>query len=133
MKIIEPKLSDNALEVAKKRYLKTDLKGKILETPGEMIWRVAKFIAKADMHNDGLDVEKTAEEFFQAMVDLRFIPGGRILFEAGNDAFNQFSHCFVLGIDDSISSIFKTLGEAAVIQKNEERTQPIYWCPISLY
>ena len=58
MKITEPKLSDNALGVAKKRYLKTDLNGKILETPGEMMWRVARFIAKADMTYDGLDVEK---------------------------------------------------------------------------
>ena len=122
MKIIEPKLSENALEVAKKRYLKTDLKGKILETPGEMIWRVAKFVAKADMNYDGIDVERTAEEFYKVMTELKFVPGGRIFFEAGNDAFNQFSHCFVLRIEDSISSIFKTLGEAAVIQKNDGGT-----------
>jgi ribonucleoside-diphosphate reductase alpha chain len=122
MKITEPRLSENALEVAKKRYLKTDLKGRILETPGEMMWRVAKFVAKADMNYNGVDVEKTAENFYKAMAELRFIPGGRILFEAGNDAFNQFSHCFVLGIEDSIASIFKTLGEAAVIQKNDGGT-----------
>lgn len=122
MKIVEPKLSNNAIEVAKKRYLKTDLKGKILETPGEMMWRAARFVAKADMNYDGIDVEKTAEEFYKAMIELRFVPGGRILFEAGNDAFNQFSHCFVLGVEDSIASIFKTLGEAAVIQKNDGGT-----------
>lgn len=122
MKIVEPKLSKNATEVVKKRYLKTDMKGVPVETPGEMMWRVAKFVAKADMNYDGLDIEKTAEEFYSVMTSLDFLPGGRVLFEAGNDAFNQLSHCFVLGIEDSISSIFKTLGEAAVIQKNDGGT-----------
>lgn len=122
MKIIEPKLSENAMEVVKKRYLKTDMKGNPVETAGQMMWRVAKFVAKADMNYNGLDIEKTAEEFYKTMTSLDFLPGGRILFEAGNDAFNQLSHCFVLGIEDSISSIFKTLGEAAVIQKNDGGT-----------
>lgn len=122
MKIVEPKLSSNALEVVKKRYLKTDMKGNPVETPGEMMWRVAKFVAKADMNYNGLDVEHTAEEFYEMMTGLDFLPGGRVLFEAGNDAFNQLSHCFVLGIEDSITSIFKTLGEAAVIQKNDGGT-----------
>jgi ribonucleoside-diphosphate reductase alpha chain len=122
MKIVEPKLSENALEVVKKRYLKTDMKGVPVETPGEMMWRVARFVAKADMNYNGLDVEHTADEFYKMMTSLDFLPGGRVLFEAGNDAFNQLSHCFVLGIEDSITSIFKTLGEAAVIQKNDGGT-----------
>lgn len=122
MRIVEPKLSKNALAIVKKRYLMTDLKGKPVETPGEMFWRVAKAVAKADVAYDNLNLEKTARKFFEAMVNLRFLPAGRALFEAGNDGLGQLSSCFVLPIEDSISSIFGTLGEAAVIQKNNGGT-----------
>lgn len=122
MKIIEPKLSSHALEIVTKRYLMTDLQGKPKETPGEMFWRVAKTIAKADAAYDNLNLEKTARSFYETMVNLLFLPGGRALFEAGNDGLGQLSSCFVLPIEDSIPSIFGTLGEAAVIQKNNGGT-----------
>lgn len=122
MKITEPKLSQNALEIVRKRYLRTDLKGKPCETPGEMFWRVARAIAKADAAYDNLNLEKTARQFYEMMVNLFFLPAGRALFEAGNDGLGQLSSCFVLPIKDSISSIFGTLGEAAVIQKNNGGT-----------
>lgn len=121
--MVEPKLSPNALEIVKKRYLLTDLNARPLETPGQMFWRVAKAIAKADVLYDNLNLEKTAQEFFAVMVNLLFLPAGRALFEAGNkNATGQLSSCFVLPIEDSISSIFQTLGEAAVIQKNNGGT-----------
>ena len=49
MNIIEPKLSPTARKIAEKRYLKTDMDGKIIETPGEMIYRVAHHMAKAEI------------------------------------------------------------------------------------
>lgn len=122
MKIIEPKLSPMALEIVKKRYLMTGLDGKPLETPGQMFWRVAKSMAKADATYDNLDLEKTARQFYEMMVELRFLPAGRALFEAGNDGLGQLASCFVLPIEDSIPSIFGVLGEAAVIQKNNGGT-----------
>lgn len=122
MKIIEPELSSHALEIVKKRYLRADLKGKPLETSGEMFWRVARTIAKADAAYDNLNLEKTARQFYELMVNLLFLPGGRALFEAGNDGLGQLSSCFVLPIKDSIPSIFGILGEAAVIQKNNGGT-----------
>lgn len=122
MKIIEPKLSFHAREIVKKRYLCSDSKGRPCETPGEMFWRVAKAIAKADAAYDNLNLAKTARQFYEVMVNLLFLPAGRALFEAGNDGLGQLSSCFVLPIEDSISSIFGTLGEAAVIQKNNGGT-----------
>lgn len=122
MKIIEPKLSSHAQEIVKKRYLRTDLNGRPCETPGEMFWRVAKAIAKADADYGNLNLEKTARKFYEMMVNLSFLPAGRALFEAGNDGLGQLSSCFVLPIEDSIGSIFGTLGEAAVIQKNNGGT-----------
>ena len=41
-------LSDNAQNVLKKRYLKKDCSGKIIETPGQMFLRVARHIAEAE-------------------------------------------------------------------------------------
>ncbi len=35
-------LSPNALTVLEKRYLKKDKSGRVVETPGEMFWRVAR-------------------------------------------------------------------------------------------
>ena len=37
----DPKLSENALRVLQKRYLRKDDKGKVIETPRELFARVA--------------------------------------------------------------------------------------------
>ncbi|MGC9345926.1 MAG: ATP cone domain-containing protein, partial [Candidatus Bathyarchaeales archaeon] len=46
--IEEPKLTVNALEVLRKRYLLRNEMGKIIETPAQMFMRVTKVIAKVD-------------------------------------------------------------------------------------
>jgi ribonucleoside-diphosphate reductase alpha chain len=122
--IIEPKLTDVALQVIKKRYLRTDLNGNILETPGEMLWRVARHMAKAEVAwgENGI-VDETARKFYERMVNLKFVCAGKAMFEAGNPGgTGQLSSCFVLPITDSITTIFKTLGDAAVVHKNNGGT-----------
>jgi ribonucleoside-diphosphate reductase alpha chain len=123
-KIIEPKLSKNALEVAKKRYLRTDMEGKTLETVGEMLWRVAYHMAKPEVTwgTNGIVME-TANKFYERMVTLKMVCAGKAMFEAGNPGgTGQLSSCFVLPIEDSIGKIFKTLGDAAVVHKNNGGT-----------
>jgi len=123
-KIIEPKLSKNALEVAKKRYLRTDMEGKTLETVGEMLWRVAYHMAKPEVNwaGNGIVME-TANKFYERMVTLKMVCAGKAMFEAGNPGgTGQLSSCFVLPIEDSIGKIFKTLGDAAVVHKNNGGT-----------
>lgn len=124
MKIIEPKQSATALAITRKRYLMTDKNGKIIETPGEMLWRVAQHMAKPEMlWSDNGAVKETAEMFYGAMVAKKFVCSGKAMFEAGNPGGSgQLAACFVLPISDSIDSIFKTLGEAAVIHKNNGGT-----------
>lgn len=123
-KIVEPKLTNNALEVAKKRYLRTDMNNKIVETPGEMLWRVAYHMAKPEVAwgTNGIVME-TAARFYERMVSLKMVCAGKAMFEAGNPGgTGQLSSCFVLPIEDSIGKIFKTLGDAAVVHKNNGGT-----------
>lgn len=123
-KIIEPKLTKNAQEVAKKRYLRTDMNGVVVETPGEMLWRVAYHMAKPEVAwgTNGIVME-IAAKFYERMTTLKMVCAGKAMFEAGNPGgTGQLSSCFVLPIEDSIGKIFKTLGDAAVVHKNNGGT-----------
>jgi len=123
-KIVEPKLTKNALEVAKKRYLRTDMDGKVVETVGEMLWRVAYHMAKPEVQwgTNGIVMEM-ASKFYDRMSSMKMVCAGKAMFEAGNPGgTGQLSSCFVLPIEDSIGKIFKTLGDAAVVHKNNGGT-----------
>ena len=124
MTIIEPKLSLTAKKIAQKRYLRTDMSGKVVETPGQMLWRVAHHMAKAEINwgANGI-VKEAAEKFYERMVNFKFVCAGKAMFEAGNPGgTGQLSSCFVLPVEDNIQSIFKTLGDAAVVHKNNGGT-----------
>ncbi len=113
------KLSENALVVLQSRYLQKDKDGNIIETPEELIERVAKFIAEAD-RNYGADdkiVAKTKDEFVEIMSNLEFLPNTPTLVNASR-ALGQLSACFVLPVGDSIESIFDTVKYTALIHKS---------------
>jgi ribonucleoside-diphosphate reductase alpha chain len=122
--ITEPVLTEVGLEIMKKRYLRTGMKGEVLETPGVMMWRVAKHMAKAEIQwSDNGIIEETARAFYERMVNWKFVCAGKAMFEAGNPGGSgQLSSCFVLPIEDNVASIFKTLGDAAVVHKNNGGT-----------
>lgn len=119
-KIWEPEISDNAKLTLVSRCSKLSTKGTPEETPGQIFWRVARHIAKAEINwGDEKEVESVAIMFFEKMAKFKFICTTSAMYEAGNDAcMQQLSPCFVLKIEDSIFKIFQTLGEAALIQKN---------------
>jgi ribonucleoside-diphosphate reductase alpha chain len=122
--LLKPQLTKNALEIAQKRYLRTDMQGKVIETPGQMFWRVAHHLAKAEINwSSNGAVEKTAQAFFERMVSFKFVVAGKAMFEAGNPGgTGQLSSCFVLPIEDDMKQIFKTLGDAALVHKNNGGT-----------
>ncbi len=124
VKLVEPEMSEVGMEIAKKRYLRTDMEGKVIESPGELFWRVAQHMAKAEIQWSGNgEVKDMAKQFYERLVNWKFLPTGKAMFEAGNPGGSgQMSACFVLPIEDSVQSIFKTLGDAAVVHKNNGGT-----------
>ena len=112
---IEPKLTVNALEVLKARYLLRDEKEKLIETPTLLFKRVASAIAKIDKVF-GENAEKSEQIFHQMMAKLEFLPNTPTLFNAGTD-IGQLSACFVLPVHDSLDGIFTTVKNMALIEQ----------------
>jgi len=107
----------NALTVLKKRYLKKDPQGQVVETPEELFRRVAKNIAQADLYYNGRNVGEAEEAFFSLMTSLDFMPNSPTLMNAGRE-LQQLSACFVLPVGDSMEEIFDAVKQMALIQKS---------------
>ena len=102
-------LSDNAITVLKRRYLQTN-RG-IQETPEEMFSRVANVVSSEE--NDRVEF---SEVFYHLMATLNFLPNSPTLMNAGT--MNQLSACFVLPVDDDMSSIFEAVKNTALIHQS---------------
>ena len=119
----EPVLSDIALQVLEKRYLKKDEEGVPTETPRDMFWRVARTIA-AEEEKYGMSEdkrEKLAVEFYEMMAGGYWLPNSPTLMNAGRP-LGQLSACFVLPVEDSLSNgkdgIYDTLTSMALIHQS---------------
>ncbi|MGE5188598.1 MAG: vitamin B12-dependent ribonucleotide reductase [Gemmatimonadota bacterium] len=113
-------VSDNARTVLERRYLKKGAGGESLETPEEMLARVAYNIALAEGFFYGAIPEvvlRWAETFYAAMTRLEFLPNSPTLMNAGRE-LQQLSACFVLPVDDSMDSIFDAVKNTALIHKS---------------
>ena len=112
------KLSVNAASVLKRRYLLKNDQGEVIETPSEMLRRVDDAVAQPDrLYDSSADIEKTADEFHAAMSALEFLPNSPTLMNAGTE-LGQLSACFVLPIEDSMTGIFESLKEMAIIHQS---------------
>ena len=113
------RLSENARTVLERRYLRKE-GGEVIETPEEMLRRVAKNIAAVEGTSFGKPPREVAaleEDFYHLMDELKFLPNSPTLMNAGRD-LQQLAACFVLPIEDSLESIFETLKIAALIHKS---------------
>ncbi len=112
-------LSENAIKVLERRYLKRDEKGILLEKPGDMFVRVARNIASAEKKYGKTEeeIKGIEKQFFDIMTDLDFLPNSPTLMNAGKE-LQQLAACFVLPVGDSMNDIFEALKETALIQKS---------------
>jgi ribonucleoside-diphosphate reductase alpha chain len=113
-------ISENARKVLDRRYLKKDPGGERMETPEEMLARVAYDIALAEGLYYGSVPEvvlQWAERFYAMMHRLDFMPNSPTLMNAGRE-LQQLSACFVLPVDDSMESIFEAVKNTALIHKS---------------
>lgn len=111
-------LSQNAVTVLEKRYLIRNETGEVVETVDGLFRRVAEAIAASDKNYDaGADTEATAQEFYEMMTGLEFLPNSPTLMNAGRP-LGQLSACFVLPIEDTMEGIFETIKQAALIHKS---------------
>ena len=66
----EPRLSENAIAVLESRYLRKDETGRVVETPREMFWRVARNIALVDALYDPRVYRRPGDEPAELPTDL---------------------------------------------------------------
>ena len=109
----------NAITVLQKRYLLRNGQGRIVETPKQLFRRVAKAIAEVDYSYESTksQVKVLEEEFYNLMARREFMPNTPTLMNAGTP-LGQLSACFVLEVEDSLPSIFKALGDSALIEQS---------------
>jgi ribonucleoside-diphosphate reductase alpha chain len=112
---VQPKLTVNAMEVLKARYLLRDEEENIVETPTKLFERVAKAISQVDAYFGG-DPAQTEKVFYDMMAKLEFLPNTPTLFNAGTN-IGQLSACFVLPVEDSLDGIFNTVKNMALIEQ----------------
>ena len=116
-------LSDNALVVLEKRYLRKDSDGNIVETPELMLRRVARAIAEAEtIYGTKADAARWEDEFYSVMATLDFVPNSPTLMNAGiglqdGTGTGTLSACFVMGLEDTMDGIMTTAKEMAMVQK----------------
>ena len=112
-------LTENALQVLIRRYVRRGQDGQPAETVEEMFWRVAYHVAKVEQ-TWGEDVIQRAREFYEILSSKNFFPNSPTFTGAGTP-LGQLAACFVLPISDDMgrdpAGIFQTLRDAALIQQ----------------
>lgn len=112
-------LSENAIKVLEKRYLKRNTQGNCIEKPADMFRRVADTVAKGDLKYGATkdDVKKLSDRFYDAITNCQFMPNSPTLMNAGRE-LGQLAACFVLPIEDSLEGIFETIKNTALIHQS---------------
>jgi ribonucleoside-diphosphate reductase alpha chain len=112
------RLSAHAKIVLRGRYLAKNTAGTIVETPAQLFWRVAADIAQAERLYPTTDrLPHAAQRWYDCMARLDFLPNSPTLMNAGR-RLQQLSACFVLPVEDSLTSIYESLRHQALIHQS---------------
>ena len=106
--------TENARTVLERRYLLRDTEGRVVETPEELLARVAEAIADVEATSEAR--AEWAQRFYDEMAALRFLPNSPTLMNAGTER-GTLAACFVLPVEDSLDSIMQSAYAAAMVQK----------------
>jgi ribonucleoside-diphosphate reductase alpha chain len=95
------------------KYALRDESGKQVETLPKQLWqRVARELASVEVNDDKR--KEWTEKFYWLLDDYKFVPGGRIMFGAGQPRRSTLLNCYFFKIrEDSIEGIFDWCKEAA--------------------
>ena len=130
----EVQLTENAIQVFKRRYVRKGADGEPLETIKGTFWRVAYHVALAE-ENWETDVMEQARKFYNLLTSRRFFPNSPTFTGAGTP-LGQLAACFVLPISDDMgrdgSGIFQTLRDAA-FNSADRRRQRVWFFPLASY
>ena len=111
------KLNKNAAAIMVNRYSLRDDSGHPVESPAEILMRTARVVAEAENNyrSSGDTSMEVREKFFEMLYEMRFVPNGRTMANAGTK-YGQLANCFVLPVEDDLGkgtdSIFSVLRKA---------------------
>ena len=115
--LLKPEFNKAAKEILNDRYLWRDNFGNPSETPKEMLMRVAEHVASAEQTTPLQYM--WADEYYDVMVKLLFLPNSPTIMNAGRPApHGQLAACFVIGIEDSMESICEAIRKQMLIHKS---------------
>jgi ribonucleoside-diphosphate reductase alpha chain len=111
-------ITDNAMVVLEKRYLRKDGDNNVVEDPDGMFRRVADALAEADRAYGATDAQiaETAQSFYETMASLDYLPNSPTMMNAGTGA-GTLSACFVLPLKDTMEGIMDAAKDTAMVQK----------------
>ncbi len=111
-----PELTASAQAMLEERYLRRDAGGHVAGTAADLFDAVATFVARAEDRYEPGSTERWARQFSAVMRHLAFLPNSPTLMNAGT-RLGVLSGCFVLPLEDSLSSIFTTLKQTALLHQ----------------
>jgi ribonucleoside-diphosphate reductase alpha chain len=99
-----------ACKTLEKGYLLKNKKGVVVERPQYMLMRVSIGIHHKNKIEDALETYELMSQQFLTHASPTLFNGGT--------TFSQLSSCFLLGMNDSLDSIYQTLHHSAMISKH---------------
>ena len=109
-----PQPSPTARQVLEARYQKRDATGRVAETWEALCDRVASHLTRAEP--GAAERARWTSRYKRLLTERIFLPNSPTIMNAGLPG-GQLAACFVLPVEDSISGIFDSVRDMALVQK----------------